>query len=81
MLLVTYLHTVSEMRPIRDIRNWTIANQIFLGMSVRSVINIRFNKVEKCLMNLNFLFSLLVFLYLFFSSEAKKVNKAESLFT
>ena len=45
MRLVTYLHTVSEMRSIRDIRNWTIINQIFLGMLVKSVINIRFGKV------------------------------------
>ena len=45
MLLVTYLHTVSEMRSTSDIRNWTITNQIFLGMSVKSVINIRFYKV------------------------------------
>ena len=45
MVLVTYLHTVSEMRSTSDIRNWTITNQIFLGMSVKSVINIRFYKV------------------------------------
>ena len=45
MLLVTYLYTVSEMRSTSDIRNWTITNQIFLGMSVKSVINIRFYKV------------------------------------
>ena len=45
MLLVTYLYIVSEMRSTSDIRNWTITNQIFLGMSVKSVINIRFYKV------------------------------------
>ena len=45
MLLVTYLHTVSEMRSIGDIINWTIVNQIFLSISVKSVINIRFGKV------------------------------------
>ena len=38
MLLVTYLHTVSEMKSIRDIRNWTIINQVFLGMLVKAVI-------------------------------------------
>ena len=45
MLLATYLHTVSEMGSISDIRNCTITNQIFLGMSVKLVINIRFYKV------------------------------------
>ena len=45
MLLVTYFNTVSELRSISDIRNWIITNQIFLGMSVKSVINIRFDKV------------------------------------
>ena len=45
MLLVTYFNTVSELRSISDIRNWIITNQIFLGMSVKSVINIRFYKV------------------------------------
>ena len=45
ILLVAYLHTVSEMRSISGMRNWTIANQIFLVMSVKSVINIRFYKV------------------------------------
>ena len=45
MLLVTYLRTFSEMRSIRDIRNWTVINQIFLGVLVKSVINIWFDKV------------------------------------
>ena len=45
MLLATYLNTVSEMESISDIRNCTITNQIFLGMSVKLVINIRFYKV------------------------------------
>ena len=45
MLLVTCLDTVSEMKSTSDIRNWTMTNQIFLCMSVKSVINIRFYKV------------------------------------
>ena len=45
MLLVSYLYTVSKMRSTSDIKNWTITNQIFPGMSVKSVINIRFYKV------------------------------------
>ena len=45
MLSVTYLHTGSELRSIRDIRNRTIINQILLGMLVKSVVDIRFGKV------------------------------------
>ena len=45
-LLVTDLwYAVSEMKIISDIWNWSIINQIFLGILVKSDINIKYGKM------------------------------------
>ena len=86
MLLVTDLYTVSEMRIISDIWNWSLINQILLGILFESVMNVKFgkgplnwspNKIRGNVFNetsLSLFFTCLISHH--FSSEAKNCNKA-----
>ena len=83
--------TVSEMRIVSDIWNWSLLLEIFLSMSSRKLViykSTKFDKrplkwssneyVEKCLMNLNFPF---FYLSYFISSLVLKQKTLTNLKT